>query len=418
VPLVTVHAGYGIFFGKVAGATMRSALIDTAQPATALSVRIRPTFTTACPQAMNEGFGYPCDYVTTPPAAVAQTTQAMLFAKNFRVPEVQRGIFEVERTVGRHAWVRAFYSMAIAEQLPQSVDVNIAPSPASIRFMLQGGDGHAGIVNGQTFRLPLYTSRLLTQYGPVTEIKSNANATYHAGTVEARWRGGGVEARAGYTFSRAIDYAPQAGGTPRTNGQLDPFADRYDKGISGLNFPQRFAGDLIYRPWISRGPKELRAALNGVRVAAIARAGSGAPYSYGVYGGSYLSGGGDSVNGSGGATYLPTVGRNTLRLPARSNVDARVSRGFRLGDRMHGEGFAEVFNLLNTVQLTRVETRAFLVGTPAVVNGVTGPTPLIFQDVARIATEGLNAPAFGTPLSSSSGANRERQMELGVRLQF
>jgi len=327
-------------------------------------------------------------------------------------------MFEIERTVGRHAWVRAFYSMALAQQLPQSVDVNIAPSPATIQFMTQGGDGHGGIVNGQTFRLPLYSSRLLTQYGPVTEIESNANATYHAGTVEARWRGAGIEARAGYTFSRAIDYAPQAGAMPRTSGQLDPFTDGYDKGISALNFPQRFAGDLIYSPTIVRGSRELRAVLNGVRVAAIARAGSGAPYSYGVYGGSYLSGGSDSVNGSGGATYLPTVGRNTLRLPARSNVDARISRTFRVGERVHGEGFVEAFNLLNTVQLTRVETRAFLVGTPLVGNGVTQPTPLIFQDAATIALEGLATPAFGTPLSSTGGASRERQVELGVRLEF
>jgi hypothetical protein len=414
-PLLTVHAGYGIFLGRVAGATVRSALIDTAQPATALSIRLRPTTTTVCPQVANQGFGYPCDYVTLPPAAVQQTTQAMVFAKNFRVPEVQRAMFEVERAIGRKMWVRAFYSMAQAEQLPQSVDVNIAPSPTTIQFMIQGGNGHAGIVNGQMFRLPLYTGRLLTQYGPVTEIESNANATYHAGTVEARWQGARTEARGSYTFSRAIDYGPQTGATPRTNGQLDPFTNGYDKGLSGLNFPQRFAGDLIYRPQLSRGPKVLRAAINGVRVAAIARAGSGAPYSYGVYGGSYLSGGSDSVNGSGGATYLPTVGRNTLRLPARSNVDARISRGFKMGDRLQGEGFVEAFNLLNTVQLTRVETRAFLLGTPLVANG---PTPLIFQDAATIATEPVTTPAFGTPLSSTGGGNRERQVELGVRFEF
>jgi len=417
-PLVTVHAGYGMFFGRIAGATVRSALIDTALPATASSIRIRPTTVTNCPQVANQGFGYPCAYVTTPPAAVQQTTQSMVFAKNFRVPQVQRAMFEMERTVGRHAWVRAFYSMALAQQLPQSVDINIAPSPATIQFVIQGGDGHAGIVNGQMFRLPLYTERLLTTYGPVTEIESNANATYHSGTVEARWSGAGVEARAGYTFSRAIDYAPQQGATPRTNGQLDPFADGYDKGLSGLNFPQRFAGDLIYSLRLTRGSKALRATLNGFHLAAIARVGSGAPYSYGVYGGSYLSGGSDSMNGSGGATYLPTVGRNTQRLPERSNVDARLSRGFRLSDRVHGEGFVEAFNLLNTVQLSRVETRAFLVGTPAVVNGVTGPTPLIFQDAATIAAEGLTTPAFGTPLSSTGGGSREREVELGVRLRF
>ena len=89
-----------------------------------------------------------------------------------------------------------------------------------------------------------------------------------------------------------------------------------------------------------------------------------------------------------------------------------------MGERVHGEGFVEAFNLLNTVQLRRVETRAFLVGTAPVVNGVTQPTPLIFQDAATIASEGLSTPAFGTPLSSSGGGSREREVEVGVRVQF
>jgi hypothetical protein len=46
------------------------------------------------------------------------------------------------------------------------------------------------------------------------------------------------------------------------------------------------------------------------------------------------------------------------------------------------------------------------------------PTPLLFQDASEIATEGLNAPPFGTPTSSTTGASRERQIELGVRLKF
>src|SRR5579875_2089006 len=76
---------------------------------------------------------------------------------------------------------------------------------------------------------------------------------------------------------------------------------------------------------------------------------------------------------------------------------------------------AEAFNLLNTVSVSRVETRAFLLGTAGSVEGMTS---LVFQDAAAIAAEGLNTPAFGTPLSSTSGLSRERQVELGARLTF
>jgi len=75
----------------------------------------------------------------------------------------------------------------------------------------------------------------------------------------------------------------------------------------------------------------------------------------------------------------------------------------------------EAFNLLNERNLSRVETRAFLLGTPLVAGG---STPLVFQDAATIAGEELTTPAFGAPTSSTTGVSRERQMELGVRVEF
>jgi len=39
-----------------------------------------------------------------------------------------------------------------------------------------------------------------------------------------------------------------------------------------------------------------------------------------------LAGGHESINGSGGSVVLPTVGRNTLRLPDSANLDMRLSR--------------------------------------------------------------------------------------------
>ena len=132
-----------------------------------------------------------------------------------------------------------------------------------------------------------------------------------------------------------------------------------------------------------------------------------------------MAGGHESLNGSGGATYLPTVGRNTLRLPMRSKLDLRASRevSFRRG-KDSGWGLelrADAFNVLNTVSLSRVETRAFLVGDAGSVGGM---TPLVFQDAAAVAAEGISTPAFGTPLSSTTGLSRERTVELGLRVRF
>jgi hypothetical protein len=84
---------------------------------------------------------------------------------------------------------------------------------------------------------------------------------------------------------------------------------------------------------------------------------------------------------------------------------------------VHAQFSAQAFNLLNTQTITSVQTRAFLPGTPT--PNVTPPTPLVFQDAAELAVEGLTTTVpFGQPRSSSNGFNHERQIELGLRVRF
>ncbi len=140
---------------------------------------------------------------------------------------------------------------------------------------------------------------------------------------------------------------------------------------------------------------------------------SGRPYSYQIFGGTQLSGGHESINGAGGATYLPTVGRNTLRLPEQMRVNLRVSRTIHLHEEVRLRGVAEVFNLANRVNYSGIATRAFLAGTP-----VAGVTPLVFQDAATVAAEGLNVRPYGSLTAAGTSEARERHLQLGLRLQF
>ncbi len=418
----SLQAGYGMFFGRVPGATLNVALTETGVEQATTRIRILPTTETACPQVANQGFGYPCAFLFAPAgvAPVAQTGSVVLFAKRFRWPAVQRATFAVERELGPRVTVRVVYAAAWATQLPETTDLNIAPSTKTVSYVIQGGDRYPGLHTGQSFQVPLYTARRTPKFGPVTSIESIANATYHSATAEVTfrpWHGWGLQA--GYTMSKAIDYGPSLGPTPRQDGQFDPFAIGYDKGRSSLDRPWQAAGTVSYRSSWASGREWARRLLGGWGVAAVGRAGSGAPYSYTIFGGTRLTGGHESVNGSGGATYLPTVGRNTLRLPMRSKVDLRASREIAFGHAMGRDWqlrlHADAFNLLNTVSVSRVETRSFLLGT---VGSVGGMTPLTFQDAATVANEGVSTPAFGTPLSSTTGLSRERTVEMGVRFSF
>jgi Carboxypeptidase regulatory-like domain/TonB dependent receptor len=427
-----VRLGYGVYFGKLPGLTIRAALLDTALPSSVTQVRILPKTETACPQKTTVGFGYACSYLAAPGGAVAATTSAMVFDRRFRLPMVQQGTVSLERELGRGVLGSASYDLNIDRQLPNSVDINIAPATGVKGFQLQGGTGAVGARDGETFAIPVYTARMSASFGPVTDVVSNANASYNALTLEARrgagsgrsgYRGAGrgLEFRAAWTWSKAIDFGQNPGAVPRANGQFDPFDVRYDKGLSALNFPHRVVATVIWLPRITAASSGAAATaeraiwrlLDGWSLAGIFTEASGRGYSYEVFGGTRLAGGRESINGSGGSTVLPTAGRNTLRLPDSMNLDLRLSRSFRLGETLRLRGAVEAFNVTNHVNYSGVTQRAFLVGIPA-----NGATPLVFQDAAAVASEGLNVLPFGAYTAAGTNQARERQIQVGLRLEF
>ena len=409
-----LRVGYGAFFGQVPGATIRAALSDTGQASSTTRVRIRPSVGVVCPQMLTSGFGYPCAFSAQPAGVVAATTSAMVFDRHFRLPMVQQGSISLQHNVGSATTIMANYVFNLDRQLPSSTDLNIDASTGSVLFQLHGGTGAPGVQDGETFRLPVYTGRVSPSFGPVTDLVSNVNATYSGLRLEVETRAvRTATVRADYTWSRAIDFGQAQSSTPRTNGQFDPLTKGYDKGLSSLNYPQALRVTATWSPRLERGPNLLRRVADGWALAPIVEARSGRPYSLDLSGGPYLPGGHQSLNGSGGALYLPTVGRNTLRLPATVNVDLRAARSFPVGVRVRLLGSVEAFNLLNHQNVTSVNQRAYLVGAP-----VAGVTPLVFQSAAAIAVEGLNTQPFGTPTATGTNLARERQIQMGLRLQF
>ena len=415
----TFHAGYGLFYGRLPGATIRAALLNTDLPTSTTHIRITPSTTTACPQVQNQGFGYPCAYLASPAASLRDTTAATLFSNRFRLPMVQQASFTAERELPLGLTALATYRINVDRQLPSSTDLNIAPSTTKAIYQLQGGPGVLGAMGGETFALPLYTARLTPTVGPVTAITSTANATYHALTVEARRASQTLSFTTSLTWSRAIDDNPTQGAIPRQNNQLDPFTNRYDKGLSTLNFPFRFVATATLRPRLETPNRPLRLAANGWALTPIFLRRSGSPYTYTLFGGTYLPGGHESLNGSGGALYLPTVGRNTLHLPTATTLDLRLARAIRLHESLVLTATAEAYNLANHINIAGVTQRAYLVGDLNSLGTPAAPiTPLTYQDAPTIAAEGLNSRPFGTYTDSGTSTSRSRQLQFTLRLEF
>jgi len=110
---------------------------------------------------------------------------------------------------------------------------------------------------------------------------------------------------------------------------------------------------------------------------------------------------GGGVNGSNGRKGIDVVGRNTFRMPRTVNLDLRLSKRVRFGDRYSVEALGEAFNLFNHQNVTGVNNTGYFVGGTA-----TAPT-LSF-----------NSPFGSVTNSNSNFAYTSRQIQIGFRFFF
>ena len=149
-----------------------------------------------------------------------------------------------------------------------------------------------------------------------------------------------------------------------------------------------FAGSIVATPQLNGDNAVLRAILNDNQVGVLLQFNSGLPFNVR----SNLD-----LNGDGILADRPLdVGRNSVYLPARYNVDARFSRFVPLGGRYRAEVVAEFKNLFNMVQTSAVNR---IVTTDA--NGE---------------PDGAN-PADGDAFTPTAGYE-QRQFQLGFKLSF
>src|SRR5690606_12595526 len=128
--------------------------------------------------------------------------------------------------------------------------------------------------------------------------------------------------------------------------------------------------------------------LNGWSISPIVTYFSGAPFTPSVSG--------TSLNNTFGSNQFPLAGRNSLRLPSRTNVDVRLSKRFELSETMNLEFLAEAFNIANTTHVFGVNSTMY----------IRSGNNLNFNN------------SFGEVTSAQSTQYRERQLQFAVRFQY
>ena len=112
-------------------------------------------------------------------------------------------------------------------------------------------------------------------------------------------------------------------------------------------------------------------------------------------------------NGAGGISYIPFLGRNTLKLKRDIVDDLRVLKGFKLTERYNLELRADLFNVANHQNVTSAGTTAYVFSSA----GSTAPL---------IGTATYQPSTFGVPTSvnSSGFLYTPREIQISARFAF
>jgi outer membrane receptor protein involved in Fe transport len=403
-----VHGAYGLYYGRIQNGMIFRALAATGSSNAQFQLNTSPTVNAPI---------YP-NIVSTALAPTVSNVQ--MFAHNFQNPYTQEMELSIQQALGKKTVLGIAYLGSLGRELPEVIDTNIAPAAQTRAITFSGGP-----LAGLTWTVPLYSTRAVTTgpYNAYSQFFSNANSNYNALAITVdRHLSNGVQASASYTFSKALDFNINQGAIPtETSDPIDPNSLDAEYARSANDIPQRFTGNITIAPTFALKNKTESYIANGWTLAPVWTVQSGIPYSYGLAGGSSVTGGATTFNGAGGTENgaalvnfnayrnlgnniaLPGVSRDNFRQASIDEVDLRLSRGFTFLTKYKLTLAAEAFNILNRQQFSAYNTGAYTLSVP--------------QTNATIGTAAYQS-TFGTPSAAGNTIYRERQIQLFGRFEF
>ena len=296
---------------------------------------------------VRRGWGALGAWPNVPDYSVAPVTGPALTLLNsgFEAPRTSRVELSVARDLGAGATVQVAGLYRHTDFLPRRTDLNLAAAP-----LLRDQDGRPiyGTLEQEGALLAALpgSNRRFAGFDVVSALDPSGFSAYWGLTASfERVREQGLSIWASYTYSHTSDNWPGAAGNVPEQ-QLTPFpasvgAADWRDGRSDLDLPHRAA---LGAEWAAGDVRIGALALSGVRIAALVRYRSGAPFTPGFRDGVDANGDGawgndpafvsDTVAGAaaviaGSSCLRGQIGqfaaRNSCRAPAVVNVDARLA---------------------------------------------------------------------------------------------
>ncbi|MBS1809080.1 MAG: TonB-dependent receptor [Acidobacteria bacterium] len=388
----SIRGGYGLYFGRIINSTIYNALVNTGNPGGQAQVTLAPASATSPI--------FPNVLASAPTGSGA----IQYFSPTFNAPKIHQADFIFERQVMRNTTVSASYLLSLGRRLPTFFDRNLNAPTSTYTYQISGGP-----FNGQTVTVPAFRgARPLASAGftqQISEIASTVKSEYNALVLQANRRfSGGLQFLANYTFSKAVDDNQRSATFTENNVPFNVFDPTAERGRSNFDVRHKFVISLVYQPRVKLGNRAATLIADGWSIAPIYQYYTGRPYDGGISGNMPAVGGVSGtlggINGSGGASRLPLIQRNNYTGPSIQNVDLRLSRRFHFNERINFEFLGEAFNIFNRTHFTQVNTTLYNIST------ATTPATLNYNT------------AFGTVTEAGGTLYRERQIQLGLRMQF
>ncbi len=388
----SLRGGYGIYYGRITNSAISNAIANTGATGSQFTLSLSPASADAAERAVAPIF--PNVFAAAPSVGTRPIPNIVVFSRNIRNPLIHQTDLNYERLIAKNTVASLSFLGSWGRNLPQFVNINLAPATQVTAFTVVGGP-----FDGQTVRVPKFTTRINTNFGAISEIQPSVFTKYVAMVAQLNRRfTNNLQFQVNYTLADSRDNGQNSSTFTDVNDVFDPYNLAVEYGPSNFDIRHKFVASAVWHPdYVNKDNKVAHAILSGFNIAPILSITSGAPFSAGVSGS--VSGaptGGGGITGSGGGNRFPPSGRNTFRQPKIWNLDMRVSRRFKFSQSMNLELLAEGFNVFNRSQIVNVDTSAYnLAG-----------TTLTFR------------PQFQTTTFTSNFFIRERQFQFAARFEF
>src|SRR5206468_1993907 len=203
------------------------------------------------------------------------------------------------------------------------------------------------------------STRMDPRFNHIYTVQSPGSGHYNALTLML-WRrlSHGTSFNLAYTLAKGQDNAPLSVSFPGTSAlgvvsdafRSDPTNLDRDKGPNLMDIRHNFNGSIVFNPTVHTDNGMLSAILNNNQIAMLLQFNSGLPLN--IISNRDLNGDGFSNN-----DRPLFIGRNSMYLPNRYNVDLRYSRFVPIHGAVKAEVIGEFKNLFNTEQTQAVNSQ-------------------------------------------------------------